>query len=97
MQGYSVLTADNGPVGLRLLAENPVDIIVFDYVMPDMDGLAVAAAIRERHGRIPVARFYREVPSLSGFPTHQLTLLSPLSLASALPDGGYRLADGDMG
>ena len=39
-QGYSVLTADNGPEGLRLLAENPVDIIVLDYVMPDMDGLA---------------------------------------------------------
>jgi CheY-like chemotaxis protein len=64
-QGYSVLTADNGPEGLRLLAENRVDIIVLDYVMPDMDGLAVATAIRERHGRIPVVL-------LTGYPKELL-------------------------
>jgi len=64
-QGYSVLTADNGPEGLGLLAENRVDIIVLDYVMPDMDGLAVATAIRERHGRIPVVL-------LTGYPKELL-------------------------
>jgi len=38
-EGYSVLTADNGTDALRALAENPVDIVVLDYRMPDMDGL----------------------------------------------------------
>jgi len=64
-QGYSVLTAANGPEGLRLLAENRVDIIVLDYVMPDMDGLAVATAIRERRAGIPVVL-------LTGYPKELL-------------------------
>ena len=51
-KGYSVLTADNGADGLAALAENPVDVVVLDYRMPDMDELAVATAIRKRHGNI---------------------------------------------
>jgi len=47
-QGYSVLTADNGTDALRALADNPVDLVVLDYRMPDMDGLAVARAICQR-------------------------------------------------
>ena len=47
-EGYSVLTADNGTDALRALAENPVDIVVLDYRMPEMDGLAVARAICQR-------------------------------------------------
>jgi CheY-like chemotaxis protein len=54
MQGYSVLTADNGTVGLRLLAENSVDVVVLDYRMPEMDGLTVATAIRECHEHLPI-------------------------------------------
>ena len=54
MQGYAVLTADNGPIGLRLLDENSVDVIVLDYRMPEMDGLAVATAIRERPHHVPI-------------------------------------------
>ena len=42
------MTADNGTDALRALAENPVDIVVLDYRMPDMDGLAVARAICQR-------------------------------------------------
>ena len=53
-QGYSVLTADSGRAGLRLLAENHVDVVVLDDRMPEMDGLAVATTIRERHENIPI-------------------------------------------
>jgi CheY-like chemotaxis protein len=49
-----VLTAENGVVGLKLLAENSVDLIVLDYHMPEMDGLAVATAIRKCHEHIPI-------------------------------------------
>ncbi len=60
-QGYSVLTADNGESGLRLLAEHPADAVVLDYNMDGMDGLAVATAIRARYGRLPIVL-------LSGYP-----------------------------
>jgi len=60
-QGYSVLIADNGLVGLRLLAENSVDVVVLDYRMPEMDGFAVATAIRKYYDNIPILL-------LSGYP-----------------------------
>jgi CheY-like chemotaxis protein len=39
---------------LKLLAENSVDVIVLDYRMPEMEGLAVATAIRKCHEHIPI-------------------------------------------
>ena len=54
MQGYRVFTADSGHAGLNLLAESVVDVVVLDYRMPEMDGLSVATAIRERPDHIPI-------------------------------------------
>ncbi len=68
MKGYSVLTADNGASGLRLLSDNRVDAVILDYKMEGMDGLAVATAIRKRHGRVPIVL-------LSGYPTLPKLLL----------------------
>ena len=63
-EGYSVLSVNNGPVGLKLLAENSVDVVVLDYMMPEMDGLAVAMAIREHDGQVPILLLtgYPKVP-----------------------------------
>ncbi len=61
MQGYSVLTADNGESGLRFLTDHPADAVVLDYHMDGMDGLAVATAIRARYGQLPIVL-------LSGYP-----------------------------
>ena len=44
--GYKVLTAVSGPEGLEILSAAPVDVVVLDYLMPEMDGLAVALEIR---------------------------------------------------
>lgn len=37
--GYRILTASGGEVGLQLLAENPVDVIISDQRMPGMCGV----------------------------------------------------------
>ena len=49
--GYTVLEASNGAEALRLCAETarPIDLIVSDMVMPEMNGPELARQIRERH------------------------------------------------
>ena len=44
--GYSVLTAENGPDALDLLATHPVALMVTDYKMPVMDGLELILRAR---------------------------------------------------
>ena len=43
-----VLEAATGREALALLAEQPVDLIVTDLVMPEVDGIALTRAIRAR-------------------------------------------------
>lgn len=65
VQGYSVLTAESGRKGLHLLEQNPVDAVVLDYRMPEMDGLEVARVIRERNPGLPIillTGYVRELP-----------------------------------
>jgi DNA-binding NtrC family response regulator len=55
--GYKALLADSGEAALHLLAgphKQPVDCLVLDLVMPDLDGLGVLARMREAGLDIPV-------------------------------------------
>lgn len=36
--GFVILEAENGNVGLEILKNNEVDLILLDYIMPEMDG-----------------------------------------------------------
>ena len=45
--GHTALTAPNGIEALNQLETNPVDIIITDINMPEMDGLALMSAVRE--------------------------------------------------
>ena len=55
--GFRVLTAQSGKQGLKIAAENLVDIVVTDYEMPGMNGEALAVAIKGLKPRIPVVLF----------------------------------------
>jgi len=44
--GHRVLTADDGGQALALLREHVFDVVLMDWQMPDMDGLAVTRLIR---------------------------------------------------
>lgn len=45
--GYRVLTAENGPDGLRLVQEHAVDLVLVDIFMPGMDGLELIPHLRK--------------------------------------------------
>jgi two-component system, OmpR family, response regulator len=44
--GFSVVTAANGLDALAALREHPIDLVVLDIVMPELDGLAVCQRLR---------------------------------------------------
>lgn len=58
-EGFSVVTAENGEVGLRLIREQHPDIMLVDIQMPVLDGLEVLRAVRDDPvlSRIPAIVF----------------------------------------
>jgi DNA-binding response OmpR family regulator len=46
-EGYDVLSAGNGPLGLELLRKMGPDLVVLDWMLPGMDGIEVLRHARE--------------------------------------------------
>ena len=49
LSGYDCLTAGNGREALGCLANNPVDVVLTDIKMPEMNGLELTIEIKKRH------------------------------------------------
>jgi excisionase family DNA binding protein len=58
-EGYTVHEAGSAEEGLRLLDEEPPDLILLDVMMPEVDGWEMLRHVQERHGvgAIPVIMF----------------------------------------
>ncbi|MDJ1158292.1 sigma-54 dependent transcriptional regulator [Chelatococcus sp. SYSU_G07232] len=55
--GYEAVVAETGEQALALLAGpdgESIDLVILDLVMPDLDGMGVLAALREREVSVPV-------------------------------------------
>ena len=52
-QGFAVLTAEDGGAMDGVMAENVVDLIILDLMLPGEDGLAIARRLRAK-GSIPI-------------------------------------------
>jgi DNA-binding NtrC family response regulator len=52
--GYELRVADNGREALRILQENPVDVLVTDIIMPEMEGIELILKLRRLHPALPV-------------------------------------------
>jgi len=52
--GYNVLTALSGKAGIQEFKAHPIDAVVVDYWMADMNGLAVAREIKRLSRGTPV-------------------------------------------
>lgn len=51
--GFRVTSAGDGRSALHLLADDPVDLVVLDVMLPEVDGLTVLTRIRQR-ASVPV-------------------------------------------
>lgn len=53
---HEVLTAENGPEGLKLAASTRPDLVLLDVMMPGMDGLEVCRKMRNQieTSRVPI-------------------------------------------
>jgi CheY-like chemotaxis protein len=52
--GYEVSSADSGENGLSIFLKNKFDIVLSDYEMPGMDGVAFACSIKKSSPRTRV-------------------------------------------
>ena len=52
--GYPAIEAEGGATALALLADNKIDLVILDYMMPGMDGTEVARRIGEIDPGLPI-------------------------------------------
>jgi CheY-like chemotaxis protein len=52
--GYRVFTALTGKQGIELFRHQPMDIVIVDYWMADMDGLDVAEQLKALSPKTPI-------------------------------------------
>ena len=52
--GFAVETAENGVSALQLLARKSADLLVLDWMMPEMDGIELTKILREMGNEIPI-------------------------------------------
>ena len=51
---YEVVGAPNGKVAMRLQRENPVDLVITDIIMPEMEGIEVIIELRKQYPDVKI-------------------------------------------
>ncbi|MGD2047547.1 MAG: response regulator [Gemmatimonadota bacterium] len=52
--GHDVLTCVDGKAAVAAVDQAPVDLVITDVIMPNMDGIEVLLSLKESHPGLPV-------------------------------------------
>ncbi len=52
--GYEIFEMEDGHAALRWMLQNQVDLMVLDVSMPEMDGIQLAHAVKQRQAHLPI-------------------------------------------
>jgi len=66
--GYQLLKCSSGKEAIDIIKRGDVDVVILDYMMPELDGVSTLKQIRERSQDIPVIMFtaYPDKKSIRG-------------------------------
>lgn len=53
-EGYSILVANNGMKGLSLALTEPIDLILLDWMLPEITGIEICKKIRKDKPNLPI-------------------------------------------
>src|SRR5258708_28436421 len=83
---YKLLTATNGPEGLRLPRSRPVDAIVLEYQLGLWKGTVIADEIKQARPEIPIVMLTEHPTEHLEVPNHALKSIDALVTKS---DGAH--------
>ena len=93
--GYEVITATNGREAIDVVKAQKPDIIILDYLMPEMDGIATLQEIRKFNTKIPVIMFtaHPEGIPLKGTDNLGISAFVPKASAEAILQTSIRMVE----
>ncbi len=53
-EGYDIVTADDGKEALEKAQEQPLDLVIMDIIMPEMNGLDAMGRILSKNKGVPI-------------------------------------------
>ena len=54
LEGYTVTSAYNGSEALKAIANEYIDLIILDVMMPEVDGISIAETVRVNNNEVPI-------------------------------------------
>ena len=68
-KGYKILSAASGREALQTMAKEPVDLVILDVMMPEMNGFEVAQILKQKTetSEIPIIFLTAQSISISQF------------------------------
>jgi two-component system alkaline phosphatase synthesis response regulator PhoP len=93
--GYEVMKASSGKEALQVLKDKNPDLMILDYLMPEMDGIATLQEIRKFNTKIPVIMFtaHPEGIPLKGTDNLGISAFVPKASAEAILQTSIRMVE----